>query len=472
MSFPVILINSATGSDTAASGCGPSTAITGSNAATNATGLIVTLAGADLSGVTPDMVIYMNNATPNACRYFGKITAVDNIAKTVTVSDAYPANLTGKTFAIGGKRATINGTGSSNLWGTSANAAGDCMPGWTARMESGHVESGSQITCRRAGNLTDGYITVEGESGASVRPVYTTNGNGISYATTYHQVRGFDFKRSGTSGGTAIICNGYNVIENMRILPNVSVKFSTGIQTFTCSTIENNAIIDGTTGVGIDFSTGNGIRIRFNQIKAGTYGLSGSHGTRSPALIEENIIYGCGSGGILYANTNTTDVLIPSVIKKNTIHGNTGAGITFSSTSSQMTIFHQSALESNQITGNTTFGVNFTGSGMTDALLAAVGYRIWNNNFGTGGTANASGISNLTLTLSGANNQSLDPGYIDAANGDFRIGTATKALGYPTGVFGTGIVAGNRSYKDIGALQREEAGGGGIPLIGAEGLVY
>ena len=167
MALPVILVNSATGSDSAASGAGPATALTGSSASTSGTGLVVTLDGSpNLSGVATDgsHVIYLNDSTANA-RNFGKITAADNTAKTVTVSDAFGLSLSGKSWAIGGVRASINANGSEKLWSTSGSTAGDVMPGWTVRMQSGHAESGALITMRRGGNLTAGGYCSRGRIG-------------------------------------------------------------------------------------------------------------------------------------------------------------------------------------------------------------------------------------------------------------------------------------------------------------------
>lgn len=55
----------------------------------------------------------------------------------------------------------------------------------------------------------------------------------------------------------------------------------------------------------------------------------------------------------------------------------------------------------------------------------------------------------------GAHDTNLDPGFTDAANGNFTIGTNLKAAGFPGG-FPSMLVTG---YLDIGAVQRQETGG-------------
>jgi hypothetical protein len=74
---------------------------------------------------------------------------------------------------------------------------------------------------------------------------------------------------------------------------------------------------------------------------------------------------------------------------------------------------------------------------------------------------NSSTTTNLTK---GDNDQTVDPGFVDAANGDFRIGTALRVGGWP-GVFPGGLSTG---YIDIGAVQRIEppAVGQGLHSIG------
>lgn len=70
-------------------------------------------------------------------------------------------------------------------------------------------------------------------------------------------------------------------------------------------------------------------------------------------------------------------------------------------------------------------------------------------------TTSYSGIS------AGANDVSTDPQYTDQAGGDYRLGSASPCKG--TGHPGTFLNAGNNvGYIDIGALQRQESGGGGV----------
>src|SRR5688500_18477061 len=100
-----ILFNSSTGSDTAASGAGPATALTGTAASYSGSGF--TLDGSpDLSGVVAGTaILYVATSTG---RKFFDITSVDDGANTVTVVTAPAGTATGLTWAIGGKRATFD----------------------------------------------------------------------------------------------------------------------------------------------------------------------------------------------------------------------------------------------------------------------------------------------------------------------------------------------------------------------------
>jgi hypothetical protein len=64
----------------------------------------------------------------------------------------------------------------------------------------------------------------------------------------------------------------------------------------------------------------------------------------------------------------------------------------------------------------------------------------------------------------GANSYDLDPGFADAAGGDFRVGVNCKAKGFPGAV--PGAAATCIGYLDTGAVQRIEPTGGGTRATG------
>jgi hypothetical protein len=133
MSFPTLQINSA-GSDTAASGAGPATAVTGTLAATHGNTTVNITDAVALGGVAVDgsAVLWISSSSG---RQFSKITAISGTsgAWVVTVAVAYANTESGKTWAIGGKRATM--AGSTALF----NA--DWAGGWIVDVQTGETIS-------------------------------------------------------------------------------------------------------------------------------------------------------------------------------------------------------------------------------------------------------------------------------------------------------------------------------------------
>ena len=123
-----------------------------------------------------------------------------------------------------------------------------------------------------------------------------------------------------------------------------------------------------------------------------------------------------------------------------TINGNTGAS-TDGLTSSGITPAGSSSYN-NIISNNGRYGAN-----TTDGDSATANY---NNYYGNGTSAR----NNFPT---GPNDIALDPGFTNAANGDFSVGTNMKAVGFP-GIFPSGASTG---YLDIGAVQRQEPSSGG-----------
>ena len=111
-----IVFNNSTGSDTAASGLGPATAITGTAAAhTNGSAnTTITLTNSpDLSGVQTGDLLWLKTASG---RQYSPIASADNTAKTVTVDSSFNiASGSAVNYAIGGKRATLDHADSRTL---------------------------------------------------------------------------------------------------------------------------------------------------------------------------------------------------------------------------------------------------------------------------------------------------------------------------------------------------------------------
>ena len=483
MALPTILVNSATGSDTAASGAGPGTALTGTAATTDAAGTLVTLDGTpDLSGVATDgsAVVFLGDTTAGA-RNFGKITAVNNIAKTVTVSNAFRISIPGGDsvdWAIGGKRASIGGTTSAKLFSNNG-AVGDAMPGWIVEMESGHAETlAAAYAIRRGGDLTDGPITLRGAIAAATPPVLTFSNNGIAIqfigGSDGFVLSGFDLVNTNAtktaSEGVRNANNGETlpvVLHRIRIRHSTN-KFWKGVvaTTGTDTTILILCEIAYTASHGVDGADDEEYEACYIHDCGGDGIVCGGAG-RVRLKVHDCLIESCTGNGLLVSNSNTTTGNGGVTIRNTTFDNNAGDNLEFASASTALLYAGLTIINCN-FTRAGGYGINFSGASVTAALLHGYCARLLHDNYGTGAMANTSGASNLTLTTPVEDGkQTVDPSYTDAANGDFRVGTSVKALGWPTANVGIA-----RSHMDIGALQREEAGagGGGLKLAGPGGL--
>jgi hypothetical protein len=449
MALPVILIDSATGSDTLCSGAGPGTALTGSAAATDGAGTLVTLDGSpDLSGVAVDgsHVIFLADTTAGA-RNYGKITAKDDGAKTVTVANAFGISLSGKSWAIGGKLASIGTTNPAKLVNNNS-ANGDAMPGWVMEFQSGHAETiAATLSVYRAGDTTSGPITLRGLDGAAVRPILTFSNNGvaISFLQAYGAVRDFDLKNSNAtktaSVGVQTVTFGSNYqIRGMRINTSAS-KFWKGILLN-----RGNAFlieychIAYCAGIGIEGQRDDGDAtgvIRYNIVTDCTLngmelGLFNFWG----GVTYGNIVARCAIGILLNSGA------VPNFVCHNTLDTNTSDGLKASYGAAGVLV-----VTNNIFSNNTGYGWNqTTGTEVTRAASAAPmpSHNCFYNN--TAGTVPATRVY-------GENNVTTNPAYTNAAGNDFTPGVNMKGLGAPSVAVGS-----TTSTVDIGAAQRLESG--------------
>ena len=106
-----VIFNSSTGSDTQSSGLGPSTAVYGSAASITLDSNVVT--GIDTTGVVAGDLLWVQSSTG---RQFSIIASVDS-ATQVTCDYVFEVTESGRTWAIGGKRATLDNVDSRRIIG-------------------------------------------------------------------------------------------------------------------------------------------------------------------------------------------------------------------------------------------------------------------------------------------------------------------------------------------------------------------
>lgn len=453
---PTIQFNATSGSDTQASGAGPSTAIYGTGASLDSTTSI------DLSSDTPDLsgvaldgsaVLWVDSSSG---RQYSQISAVDNATDIVTVVTTYGVTETGRTWGIGGLR--LGGDQSATFLNDD-EIWGDVLPTWSVDLLTSATDYllDGQISPSVSGSNTLGGIKYF--SSSATRPVLETTSTGHNRIfkgnvahTTYENLH---IKIGGYTGNSAGIDNrsSHYTIRNCEIEGIATNAYGPTAINGPGGNGARNVVIEGCyihgtlNGIkGQQTGSNNGLTVA-NCYITDVVDIGIRCGRLDHVLIQGNTIVNCGQGVVDSSGTGGSNFQVIG----NTIANCTGNGISMLATKG----LSQARIYNNIITGNA-YGISYTGTGWTPENRAL----IHDNCFGTGtghGGANASGQT--TTNIAGLNQGALavDPGFTDSAAGDWSIDTTLKGLGYPDAILGFPT----RSFVDIGANQREESGGGG-----------
>jgi hypothetical protein len=375
-----------------------------SGSAATVSGSVVSLDGSpDLStvvtsGASQDC-IYIDDATNTNQKRFW-ITAVDNSAKTVTVSVA-PTGVTSSDWTIGGRVTMAGLTG-----GESFLRAGD-----TVNINNTQTAANGPIfTARVGGDTTSGYVTIKGTSGY---PTLTSNNTGavISGNVNFIWIEGLTLVQQGASG-SAIDMTGSSA-DNWVIM--------------------NNRITDAG-GDGINSSSGGtGARIFMNEISGcGGHGIDGSDVIFSALF---NYIHDNGSSGILLNSSTSVQLVAWNIIESNTDRGIQKTGATTNLLFLLCNTFYgngNSGFESTAVSILTMFNNIFldNGNGGTEYNIElATNAALWvmgnYNDISIAGGTGGGNVLNYTL---GANDITTDPDFTDAPNGDFSLQTGSPAI--------------------------------------------
>ena len=316
-----IYFNNQTGSDTLASGAGPTTAITGTAAAHTggvASTTITLTNSPDLTNVLTDGTHAIWLVTASG-RQLSFITAKDNTAKTVTVGDSFTiASGSAVNYAIGGKRRTIMG---------STQIFSDAKTGWTYVLEytgtnyvitadvSMTVESSRTITGDSETNLTTIELQHNGNG-------FLLGGNG-GFPTAFKNIRAISTSATKTQGAFVRTGNNGIIFSNCILGDPINKLFTAGGTTNGCSSIFlwNTAVINclsfGINGVG---QTSLGIHV-YNSLIANNAG-EGIVGASGLTVVQNSVFYnnsgnalrntGVGTGG------GTTFIVNNSIFANNT----------------------------------------------------------------------------------------------------------------------------------------------------------
>lgn len=397
---------------------------------------VVLTAGTVLTGIVTSGVnqsaIYLAQATNTNQKVFW-ITAVagsGGATPTVTVSVA-PTGVTASNWAIGGRMVLTN-----------ANLEGAVRPGDIVQFnDSPAARAATFWTCRTSGDST-GYITLMGKSG--VYPTLNvTNTAIVITGSTFGgwKILGFTFDQDGASGS---IINGSGagwLVSSNKVIDCGGTAF---LPTGSAWKFINNEITGAVDAVTISASAGGlvmGNYIHDNTGSGVTFSAVGPQGTVAFNIIESN-----SGKGVLISGASTTQAHLVSLIN-NTIYGNGDSGLEVTDADTVVAIRNNIFSENGNAAGE--FNVEWSAGAAEN-----VGFHGYNLFFhsGGGGGANLSGLTTNSTELT------TDPVFANAAGGDFSLDTTSpaKATGFP----GT-LLSGSTGYIDLGAVQRQEAGGGG-----------
>lgn len=385
-----IKFNATSGSDTAASGLGPTPAQTGSGATTDGTAVVT---GITTTGVSAGDLLWVQTASG---RQFSIIASVDSGTQ-VTCDDTFALG-TGQTWAIGGTRATFDNASSRRIFDA------DTVPGFIIETETNQNITGSAVAYSGSPSNTS-PITVRGSDEASPVTIdqsaaaYTFVGGANTSGYWAWQNLKFTNSNASTTQTALIWRGGPNYFTNCEFGDATNVLAgafqSSGGTTlgycFDCSfhdLSDQPATLTPNTGRYFIYD-----RCVFhdNNIGVGIWG-----GGR----ITNCLIYNNTGNGINYPGAGLDFMLVENCV----VYGNGGQGITMNSTDNFRIL-------NNVIVGNGGYAINLSGIDNKVAIISNNAH--YNNTSGfLNGTASDSIHANIALTA--------DP-FTDTATADFTI---------------------------------------------------
>lgn len=387
----MVIFNASTGSDSAASGAGPATALTGTAAATAASAL-VTLAvdNPNLSGVATDgsAVLWVLSSSG---RQFSPIIGVNNTTKVVTVANAYANTEIGKTWAIGGKRATFDNTSSRLLF------SADILSGWTVVTQTDQTLSSSAISCAVSSDGSTGAMRVQGSSATVISNVFQ-GANAYCFNVSGGVWQFTNLKMSCTNGtrtsAGGITCSGTGLAIENCTLGDATNTLATGVYASAGPVQIIKCLFSSITGKGVNFDVSASLFIgacRFDSTGGNSVYTTGS----SCSVVVDGCTFDNPSTTAILANSGSTGLW---VIKNCVFDTISGAGWDVSA--GVMSSF-------------STYGNNFTactsgvvGSSAFNAFSVLTDYNDFYNN-----------TTSYTNVATGPYDLSVDPMYI--GGGDY-----------------------------------------------------
>jgi len=398
-----ILFNNSTGSDTTASGLGAAN-VYGSGASTTGSSAVVT--GIDTTGVSSGDLLWVQSSSG---RQYSIIFNVDSSTQ-VTCDDVFANTESGRTWAIGGKRATLDNTDSRRLF------TSDIPFGATVEIEytGTHYTFGSNtITVLRAvgAGEFDEFVTYKGTG--SQRPrIQGVTGNAESIRAIGNRFLNLEFENRASTGQTFLGSGFHIYVDSCKFIDSGTATNGTGGFLYIPSSY--NSIVTNSEFIGISgnfsncavkqyatggwYGTWNIINCTFRNFINGVQAEKGSGFTVSDCLF-----YDSQNGVNFYSTTARGGHCVTGCV----FHNLSGDGVKFDSGHSI-----KASSVNNSVFSNTTGNAISASSVWGQSDSAYFNHNAFYN-------INGSNYSNLTA---GANDIALtaDP-FVDAANGDFNL---------------------------------------------------
>jgi len=422
-----ILFNNSSGSDTAASGLGPATALTGSGASTDGTAVVT---GISTTGASAGDLLWVQTASG---RQFAIIASVDSGTQ-VTCDDTFALG-SGQTWAIGGKRQTIGNANSALMFQ-------DAEDDWTIELEDNQTIS-SAITWSGGTNDNIGFRLI-GSSGSIKTVTQTGAAAHFSLSSSSSQMENLKFLNS--NGSPGYVVSGASGATIAIFIDCVAGEGSGGNNPLGFGTRTSGGLAVSARNCVADYCGGDGFGTASNRNFTTCYnckaiGCTG-HGFAARGdgdLICINCIADSNGGDGFYVGATTTGGgIIVNCVSRN----NTGDGVSLDD-SGRFTIILNSHFTENGAYGAESRAATIRNDAIVDGC-----------NFGTGATANTSGdVSGFTK---GANCTNTDPAYNNTATGDYTPASSFFTAGVPQYIIDTASVASNQPVGVVGG-----SGGGG-----------
>lgn len=282
------------------------------------------------------------------------------------------------------------------------------------------------------GDDTNGYVKFIGYNG---RPyIKCPSGSLMVYNSARHWVENLKMQVSG---------NTYSIAPwACRTMNNIYMD-SNGIDgVFIATTNFTNSYVynSGSTAAGTNNSF---LHNTYGGIIANNYflNLRGRINLSYMVNFTNNIVSGskCTASGAVYMN-ELTDYMYS--VTGNTFYNNSGSALELVNNRDSL----GANILNNIFANNGGYGIKFpSGTAYNDAHTPICNYNTFYSN--TSGT--------MQYKTAGANDSTANPTFTSTGTGDFSVGTNMKAIGFPALI----TKSGTTSYVDMGAAQRQEAGG-------------